>query len=119
MARNSKEQELSDFYDWVKDEHRTARAGQGVELRAELKNRGNGNDYFKLIASSLLGWRVEFPEGDIVGPLSPQARDIIPIKVIVPSDAKVGQRDTVTITATSQFNLSVSDSSFATVTVRR
>ncbi len=98
--------------------NRRARPGQIANLRATVRNEGNGDDSFKLTASSSLGWSVEFPQGDIIGPIRPERREGIPIRVIIPSDAKRGDRDKVTITATSRFDPSVSVSAFSTITAR-
>lgn len=97
---------------------RLARSGETVPLSARITNRGNGSDSFKLTAASSLGWRVEFPSGDTVGPLEPNIMQTIPVRVIVPQNARRGQRNRVTITAASQFNPAVSDSSFSTLIVR-
>ena len=98
--------------------NRRARPGQIANLRATVRNEGDGYDYFELTAASSLGWKVEFPKGDTAGPIRPGRRERIPVRVIIPSDAKRGDRDTVTITATSQLDSSVSDSSFSTIIAR-
>lgn len=97
---------------------RRVRPADTVSLRATVRNMGDGNDSFALTASSSLGWKVEFPQGDTVGPIEPGRREIVPVRVIVPPDAVSGQKDTVTIAVTSQFNPSVSDSSSSTIIVR-
>ncbi|MFC1708840.1 hypothetical protein ACFL2J_02095 [Candidatus Omnitrophota bacterium] len=89
-----------------------------VSLRATIRNRGDADDYFTLTASSSLGWEVIFPQGDTLGPIEPGRRETVPVKVIVPVDATRGDRNTLTIAAASQFDPSVSDSGFSTITVR-
>ncbi len=94
------------------------KSGKTVILKARIINRGNSEDYFNLTTSSLLNWSIEFPQGDTVGPLDPRERSIIPIKVLVPANAKKGDTDTVKITATSQSDPSVSGSSASSLIVR-
>ncbi len=93
-------------------------AGQVVNLRVRIINRGNGDDYFKLTALSSLGWGVNFPQGDTIGPIKPGKRETISTTVIVPEDAIRGDRDTVTVTATSQSDPSVSTHDSTTIIVR-
>ncbi len=98
--------------------NRRVRPADTVSLRAMVRNTGDGNDSFTLTAFSSLGWSVEFPQGNTVGPIEPGKREVVPVRVIVPVDAERGARNTVTITATSQFNPSVSDSSDSNIIVR-
>lgn len=102
----------------VSPKDKRARPGQAVNLRASIRNTGNRDDNFKLAASSSLGWLIEFPQGDTIGPIKPGRREAVPITVTVPVDAIKGERDTVTITATSQLDPSVSDSSSSAIIVR-
>lgn len=94
------------------------RPGQIITLRATISNEGNGNDTFQLSAFSTLGWSVEFPEGNIVGPIEPKRKVNIPVRVTVPQNALSGQSNTATITATSQFDPLVSGSASTILTVR-
>lgn len=102
----------------VTPRNRSSRAGQTASLQATIRNTGNGDDYFKLTASSSLGWEVDFSQGDIVGPIEPGEKKVSPVTVTVPADARKGDSNRVTITATSQFDPSVSDSSFSTIIAR-
>ena len=97
---------------------RRVRPADTVSLRAMVRNTGDGNDYFTLVPFSSLGWSVEFPQGDTVGPVEPGRRVIVPVRVIVPPDAERGDINTLTITAFSQFDPSVSASFLSTITIR-
>lgn len=97
---------------------RRVRASDTVSLRATIRNMGDGNDSFVLTAFSPLGWEVIFPQGDILGPIEPGARETVPVRIIVPLDAAKGDINTLIITATSQFDPLVSDSSLSTITIR-
>ena len=94
------------------------KSGQTVTLQALIINTSNSEDYFNLTASSLLNWSIEFPQGDTVGPLNQGEKKTVPIEVLVPVDAKKGDTDALTITATSQFDASVYGSSTSILIVR-
>jgi len=98
---------------------RLVRSGRNVSILVIIRNTGDGVDNFSLTASSSLGWTVGFPKGDTVGPIKPNRRKVVRVTVSVPADAKRRETDTVTFTATSQYDPLVSDSASSTLIVRR
>ncbi len=94
------------------------KSGQTATLQAIIINTSDSEEYFDLTASSLLNWSIEFPQGGTVGPLNHGERKTVPIEVLIPADAEKGDTDTLTITATSQFDPSVASSSASILIVR-
>lgn len=102
----------------ISSKPKRGKPGQILSLQGSIRNIGNGDDSFILTASSSLGWEIEFPNGNTIGPLGARKREKIYTRVIIPVNAEKGQRDNVTITATSQFDPSVLQSSSFTIIVQ-
>jgi len=98
--------------------NRRDRPGEIVTLRVQVRNLGNGEDSFELSAISSLVWEVNFPGGNTTGPLARRGRSTISLEVTIPAGAARGDSNIVTITATSQFDPSVSESSDTNVNSR-
>lgn len=97
------------------------RRGETLTYRFRVENTGNGTDRFRLTANSSRGWAVFLPGGDLTAPLTmgPGAgsQTTVEVEVTVPLTETIGTQDVLTLTATSQFDLTVLTQTSVTSTV--
>lgn len=101
---------------------KAGRAGQTITYSFTVENIGNGPDAFNLEAASSQGWLVNLPDGNTTGTLQPaktkKSSTKVKVEVAIPSDATSGTVDELTLMATSQFDLLISDSGSSNIVVR-
>jgi uncharacterized repeat protein (TIGR01451 family) len=88
--------------------------GSSVSYALDVTNDGSITDMFALSAVSSQGWNVSLP-GNII--LNPGETGTLTVIVDIPAGATLGDVDVTTVTATSTFDGSVSDSADLTTTV--
>jgi len=89
--------------------------GGTLDYTVTVTNTGSGSDTYSLSATDTAGWTLNIPS--TVGPLSPGASNTVTLRVAVPGDAENGATDSVTVTATSQADISVRESASCTAVV--
>jgi uncharacterized repeat protein (TIGR01451 family) len=114
------------------DNASNADPGDVVVYAHTVTNNGNDDDTFDLSATSSQGWTVAiYADAGVIGVYEPgtdlpiadtgvltaDAVYTILVTVAVPAGAANGTVDTTTVTATSQFNVGVSDSATDTTTI--
>ena len=100
------------------------RSGDTLTYRFRLQNTGNGTDQFAITITSNRGWFIIAPPGgQVTDPLTPGpgggSRTTVEVNVTIPVDETIGTEDVLTLTATSEFDPSVSAQAQVTTTVRR
>jgi len=97
--------------------------GATLTYQFTVQNTGNGADSFQLAATSTRGWPINLPGGMLIGPLTADkgasSRQSVTVEVTIPLTEPVDTQDLLTLTATSQFNPSVSAQASVTSTVVR
>jgi uncharacterized membrane protein len=88
------------------DEERGA-PGVTVTFTVTVKNTGDIEDTYDLTAEDTEDWSLSLSSS--VGPLNPGDSDDVTLTVTIPSTATQCTRDTITVTATSQVDNTVSD----------
>jgi len=113
------------------DRSSSATPGDTIYYAHDVTNNGNGSDTFDLTAVSSNGWSTviyadndasgTFSAGDTVitdtGSMAANGVQMIIVEVTVPAGTASGTSDTLTVTATSQFNSGVQDSATDTTTI--
>ena len=94
------------------------RPGETLTHSFRIRNDGSGEDTFNLGAVSQHGWEINIPGGNTVGPLGINEARQINVEITIPADAARRTRDKLTLSATSQFDIEMSDSASATTIAR-
>jgi N-acetylneuraminic acid mutarotase len=91
----------------------TGMPGEIVTYALSIHNDGNLTDTYDISAS--VAWTTTFPAS--VGPIAPGESAGLVVNVEIPAGGAPGESDTAILTATSQADLSASDSALITTTV--
>lgn len=97
----------------------TGLPGETITHTFTIRNTGNGVDSFDLQVASSLGWPVNNVGGATVGPIGFNVARTVQVTTTIPGGTAMGILDTLTLTATSQFDASRSDSAQASTWVAR
>jgi hypothetical protein len=97
----------------------TGLPGETIIHAFTIRNMGNGVDSFDLQVTSSQGWPVNIVSGATVGPLGFNVAVTVQVTTTIPGGTAMGTLDTLTLTATSQFDASRSDLAQATTWVAR
>jgi len=81
--------------------------GENVTFTVTVKNTGAVRDTYDLTVENTRNWSLSLPSS--VGPLDPGEDAEVILKVAIPSTAESCTRDTITVTATSRADPTVSD----------
>jgi uncharacterized membrane protein/endonuclease YncB( thermonuclease family) len=91
----------------------TGAPGEKVTFTVSIKNTGDVEDTYDLIAGDETGWNLMLAD-DLIEHVAPGHVRETTLTVTIPEDAENSTEDTVTVTATSQENTEVSDSATCT-----
>jgi uncharacterized membrane protein len=86
--------------------------GQTVTYQLQVNNIGLNSDTYDITVNSL--WSYASPS--VIGPLNPGENATFDVSITIPADALHGESDTAIVTAISQYNTDISDSSSLTTT---
>ena len=86
--------------------------GETLSYTVTVKNKGNISDTYALTATDTAGWGPTLSKGSLE--VAPQASGTATLTVTIPSGASLGAQDTITVTAKSTQDPTVSDSATCT-----
>ena len=93
---------------FISPSYQSGLSGATLSYTVMVKNEGNISDTYALTATENAGWGPTLSKDSLE--LSPKAYDTVTLTVTIPTDALLGVQDTITITAKSTEDPTVSDS---------
>jgi len=97
---------------FISPSYQSGMPGATLSYTVTIKNEGNISDTYALTATDNENWSPALSKNSLA--LAPKAYDTVILTITIPTDASVGDRDNITITAKSTVDPTVSDNASCT-----